>query len=169
MIRVACPSCRAQFDVAENFAGRAAKCTNCGGPIQIPSAPPSVAAGPWGTPPAVPGAPAVSTGQPIKSSGVSIAGFVCGLVAFILSLLEIIPCIGCFVLFVTVPTSLAGLICSIIGLVTAKKANRKKGLAIAGLALSIVAILFPIVFFLVFAVLGSLGGSTPHMLRGLRF
>jgi hypothetical protein len=121
-------------------------------------------------PPPVPGSPTASTGQPTKSSGVSIAGFVCGLVGFVFSVLEIISCLGCWLFPLVMPTALAGLICSIIGLVTAKKANQQKGLAIAGLVLSILAIIWaPLVFFLFLGGLASLGAAGPHMMRPAHF
>jgi tetrahydromethanopterin S-methyltransferase subunit F len=162
MIRVACPTCRTQFDVQEAFAGRTAKCSNCGGQIQILAAAPPPVGVP--APPPVPGGVAPFAGRPTGYSGVSIAGFTCGLIGFLFSLLEVIPCIGCWLLPVSIPTTLAGLVCSIIGLVTAKKANRKKGLAIAGLVLSIVAIIWaPLAFFLFLGGLAGLGATAPHM------
>jgi heme/copper-type cytochrome/quinol oxidase subunit 3 len=60
--------------------------------------------------------------------------------------LSFIPCINWFAFFPAV----AGLICSIIGLATAKKGGNKKGLAIAGLVMSIVTIIWIPLFYLVF-------------------
>jgi hypothetical protein len=162
VIRVACPTCRAQFDVQEAFAGRIAKCPNCNGQIQIPAAasPPVSAA----AMPPIPGTTA-PTGLAGKSSGVTIAGFVCGIVGLVLSLLVAVPCVGCWLIPVAMPTAVAGLVCSIIGLIMAKKNNQKKVLAVTGLVLSVVAIIWaPLMFFLVLGGLGALaagGMATP--------
>ncbi|MDY0168799.1 MAG: hypothetical protein RBS80_19800 [Thermoguttaceae bacterium] len=103
-------------------------------------------------------------GQPTSHGGVSLAGFICGLVGLVLSLFLVIPCIGCWLLPISTPTAGAGLVCSAIGLITAKKANRKKGLAIAGLVLSTLAIVWaPLAFFVFLGGLGSLGAAASQM------
>lgn len=68
-----------------------------------------------------------------SSNGIGIAGFVCGLIAFLISLLP-----GTGLIFVWFP-ALAGLILSIIGIT-----KRPRGLAIAGLIFSILAPIFSI-------------------------
>src|SRR5437763_724323 len=35
---VTCASCKKQFQVADQYAGRAGKCTQCGAPMQVPAA-----------------------------------------------------------------------------------------------------------------------------------
>jgi len=166
MIRVMCPTCRSQFDTADQYAGRTTNCPNCGGKIAIPApayAPPMgpacVPAQPLGYPGAA-GPPAV----PMMHGGLAVAGFVCGLVGFILSVIAaitlIIPCVYCVLAVVADVTALAGIVCSIIALVTAKKANRKKGLAIAGLVLAVLAFIWaPLTFFLMFGGLAAMGAA----------
>jgi hypothetical protein len=131
MIQVTCPSCTQQFQTDDRNAGRPAKCPNCQDPITIPN-PAAWATGPpmahaTGAAPAM----AVPVGKPVGHSGVAVAGFVCGLSAVVLGL---VPCVG---LFLSMPAAIAGIVCSSIGLANAKRENKKSGLAIAGLVLSI--------------------------------
>lgn len=149
MISVTCPTCGSSFNTSDGNAGRNAKCPNCQNPLTIPGA-----TAPAPAPAQAPAAQA-PVGVPADNSGVSIAGFVCGLVALILSF---IPCINWFAFF----PAIAGLICSIIGLVTAKKAGKKKGLAIAGLILSAIAIIWIPVFILL--IMASVAGSAGLLL-----
>lgn len=137
MISVTCPTCGSSFNTSDENAGRNAKCPNCQNQLTIPAA-----AAPAPAPAAAPVPAQAPAGVP-GHSGVSIAGFVCGIVALVLSF---IPCINWFAFFPAV----AGLICSIIGLATAKKGGNKKGLAIAGLVMSIVTIIWIPLFYLVF-------------------
>lgn len=86
----------------------------------------------------------------------AIAGMVCGIVAIVLSF---IPCIG----ILSIIPAILGIIFSIIGLVQSKKTGEGKGMAIAGLVLSILAIIWiPIFVFVIMggaaAGLGAAGG-----------
>jgi hypothetical protein len=54
-IRFRCPQCNREYQVAEEFAGRQAKCKECGAVVTIPSAAPA---------PAPPGAPSVPAQAP---------------------------------------------------------------------------------------------------------
>ena len=148
MIRVVCPNCNSQFDAQDQYAGRAANCPQCGNQLTIPVATQA------------PGAPqAPGAVDPNKSPGVGIAGFVCGIVGFVLSLMMLIPCVGCFTVWIAGPTAMAGLICSIIGMVQAKKSGQKQTLSLVGLILSVLAILWlPIVLF---AIIGAGAASVP--------
>ena len=162
MIQFACPTCGFRFNVQDSYAGRTATCKNCGGQMSIPG--PSSAPPARGVPPPAPpsppapgyyGPPTVSSAssgvnqRQTISSGVATAGFICGLIGLVLSFGMVIPCVGCWLLPLASPTALAGLICSIIGLIQAKKAAGKNSLAVAGLILAIVALVWaPIAFFL---------------------
>jgi len=161
MIRVVCPTCKAQFDAPDQYAGRAATCPNCNGRLTVPMASANA--------PSVPPVPAFGggvPGVPMQHGGLAVAGMVCGIVGLVLAVVGGF-CLGCFILPIALPTALAGLICSIIALVTAKKANRKKGMAIAGLILSILAIIWvPLVFFMFLGGLAALGaGAAASMPR----
>lgn len=140
MIRVQCPNCSSLFDTDEKYAGKTATCLTCQTRFPIPNI------------------SSKSTNQNKKSDqesespgvlqqghgGVSIAGFICGIVAI---LLPFIPCLG----LLAGLSALAGIICSIIGLVQAKKENRKRSLAIAGLICSIFAIIWiPLLILVIF-------------------
>jgi hypothetical protein len=107
--------------------------------------------------PAVAAAPAQQVVYVVEASGNSglgVAGFVCGLVGLILSF---IPCIG----WLGFGPAVAGIICSSIALATANKTNKKKGLAIAGLVLSILTILWIPLF--LFAILGAAASNASHL------
>jgi len=154
MIQVTCPTCTSQFSADEQYAGRAAKCPNCGNPLTIPFV--STGATPPPTPAPQGGPPSPAT--PSRHDGVSIAGFVCGVCAFVLSLVEVIPCIGLFVIPIVLPIMWAGMVCSVVGLVHARRANRSKLFAIMGLVFSVLAVVWaPLVFFLFLGGLSALG------------
>ena len=73
----------------------------------------------------------------------AVAGLVLGIVAIVVSF---IPCIG---LFAFIP-AIFGIIFSIVGLVQAKKTGDGKGMTVAGLVLSILAIIWiPILLFVI--------------------
>ena len=63
--------------------------------------------------------------------GLSVAGMVLGIVALIISF---VPCLGMYALL----PGVIGLVLSIVGFVQANKAGAAKGMAIAGIALSVV-------------------------------
>ena len=143
MIQVGCANCGAQFQTEDQYAGQTTACPTCGTPLVIPAAVPAAALVPAGAAPTVPtGHSAAVPGVPTGHSGVSIAGFVLGLLALILSFIVAVPCIGLLVIPIGVPVLLAAFICSIVGLATARSANRKKGLAAVGLVLSVVAVIW---------------------------
>jgi steroid 5-alpha reductase family enzyme len=77
---------------------------------------------------------------------VAVASLVLGIIAFILSF---IPCIG---IFAIVPAIL-GIIFGIVGMSSAKKTGQGKGMAVAGLILSILAIIWVPLF--IFVILGG--------------
>ena len=155
MIRVKCLNCNSLFDTDERYAGMSASCPNCHAQIIIPTASSQV------TPQVQKqglsaGAAANDTiNSPQGHSGVSIAGFVCGIVAIVISF---IPCMGLLAL----GPALAGIICSIIGLVKAKRRNRKKGLAIAGLICSVLAVIWIPLYIFVFVGGTAALFSAPH-------
>ncbi len=167
MIRVVCPNCSSQFDTQDMYAGRTANCPQCGTQLTIPQAPTASSGfSPGGGPPPMPGyAPQTPSSAgatyypPNKQPGVALAGMICGIVGFVLSLISAIPCIGCFTLLLAGPTALAGVICSVIGLILSKKRGQKMTYSIVGLSLSILAIIWaPIVYFLILGALGA-GGA----------
>lgn len=82
----------------------------------------------------------------------AIAGFVLGIVAIVISF---IPCGGIFAFL----PAILGIIFSYIGLLKAKTTGQGKEMAIAGLILSILAILFAILFILV--TMGILTATNP--------
>jgi hypothetical protein len=145
MIRVPCPKCGSLFDTDDKYAGKMATCLNskCRTRFPIPDG-------------SLKGTTEdensdSSESPPQGYSGVSIAGFICGIVAIVL---PFIPCMG----LLAGLTALAGIICSIIGLVQAKKKNRKRGLAIAGLTCSIFAIIWiPLLILVIFGGAATLG------------
>ena len=158
MIRVVCPNCNSQFDAQDAYAGRAANCPQCGSQLTIPAA--------TQAPPAPGGAPVGPGGfDPQKGPGVGLAGFICGIVGFSLSLMTMIPCIGCFTIFLAGPTALAGLICSIIGMVQAKKRGQKQTQSLVGLILSVLAMVWvPLAYFLILA---SAGAAMDDAIRNM--
>jgi hypothetical protein len=95
------------------------------------------AAGPP-TPPPPPPPPAPAQQQP-GAPGIAIAGFVCGLVGMILTIIII-----CF--FIGAPLALVGVVLSAIGMKQANETGAKKGLAIAGLVCGIIGVLLGILF-----------------------
>ena len=157
MIRVVCPNCNAQFDAQDQYAGRTANCPQCGNQLTIPAAAPAAAPG---------GAPA-SPGQfdPQKGPGVGLAGFICGIVGFVLALMVWIPCVGCLMVWLAGPTSLAGLICSIIGMVQAKKRGQKQTQSLVGLILSVLGIIMPLLWY--FVVFAAASAALDDALRNL--
>lgn len=89
----------------------------------------------------------------------AVASLVLGIVALVVSF---IPCIG----LIAIVPALVGLILGIVALVQAKKKQQPKGMATAGIILSILAIIWPLIFVLVLAggaaATGAAGGfGTP--------
>ena len=83
----------------------------------------------------------------------AIAGLVLGIVAIVLSF---VPCINWF----AVLPAVLGIIFSAIGLSQAKKTGKGKGQAIAGLVLSILALIWVPIYMLVF--LAAAGGAATE-------
>ena len=92
----------------------------------------------------------------------AVAGLVLGIVAIVLSF---IPCVN---LFGFLPAVL-GLIFSIIGLSKSKKTGEGKGMSVAGLICSILALVWiPIYYFIFLAAAGAtVGGFEEAMRKGL--
>lgn len=89
-----------------------------------------------------------------SAPGVAVASLVCGIIALVFSFIPFVNLLS----FVIGP---AGLTCGIIGLVIGMATNRPKGLAIAGLICSAVAVIWlPI---LVLVIMGLLAGSAEHI------
>lgn len=171
-ITVSCPSCGGKINAPDNLAGRKVKCPKCSAPMMLPSdnavteaiqtaAPAPAAPPPPSAPPprSRPARPAqdddyyddeprdterirVRAGGP---NGLAIAGMVLGIVGFIMAF---IPCLGWVLAIIMgiVGTTLSG-----IGLAGANKVGSGKGMAIAGLILSILAVIWgPAWFFIYF-------------------
>jgi DNA-directed RNA polymerase subunit RPC12/RpoP len=153
MIRVQCLNCSSLFDTDERYAGMTANCPNCQAQIVIPAASSSVT--PQVQQQRITSSAAGADNLPQGHGGISIAGFVCGIVAIVISF---IPCMGLLAL----GPALAGIICSIIGLVKAKSRNRKKGLAIAGLICSVLAVIWIPLYIFVFVGGTAALFSAPH-------
>jgi hypothetical protein len=126
-----CTNCGAE--VSEGFAF----CEKCGNPVDgSVKAPAKAAAAPAQAAPQV---QPVQPGQ--KRNGLALAGF-------ILSLVNVFCCFGGLNLF--------ALIFSIIGLVKAKDYNGdRKGLALAGLIITIIAMIASVVFYIVLIATGA--------------
>lgn len=158
MIPVQCPNCGAQFTTTDANAGRAAKCPNCGSGIHVPmpQAPqPPVGQAPGQQVPttivvqAPPGLVAPALPQGPGHGGLAVGGMVCGIVGLVLSF---IICLWPIAVLVAV----TGAILSGIALGTAKKAGRKKGMAVAGLVCSIIALIWiPIYVFAIMQAISS--------------
>lgn len=88
----------------------------------------------------------------------AVAGLVLGIVAIVLGF---VPCIG----ILAIIPAILGIIFSIMGLSQAKKTGQGKGMAIAGLILSILAILWVPIFVLIVmgavATTGAVAGGPP--------
>jgi len=83
----------------------------------------------------------------------AVAGLVLGILAIVISL---IPCVGVFAII----PAILGIIFSAVALGQAKKAGQGKGMAMAGLILSIVAIIWvPIFVFLIMGALAAAGAA----------
>ena len=127
-----CTNCGAE--VSEGFAF----CEKCGTPID------GVAPAPAAKPAAAPvqAAPQYQPGAvPAKRNGLALAGF-------ILSLVNVLCCLGGLNLF--------ALIFSILGLVKAKDYNGdRKGLALAGLIITIVAMVISVIVYVIMIATGS--------------
>jgi len=172
VIKVICRKCGTHLNARDTSAGHRAPCPTCGTLLRVPASPASApaagaAAAPRPAPagkPAAAGEPAAApdpapaappAGQPAGHGGLAIAGFACGIASAVLVL---VPCIG----LLAIPVALAGLVLSLIALVTAKKAGRKKGLAVAGLVLSLlVPVLYVIMISVIAGVLGTAASTLP--------
>jgi hypothetical protein len=167
-ITVNCPSCGGAVQARDELAGRKVRCPKCEAVIALPSALPEAEAIREAAPPPVPSAPPRRSERPSPrddddwaddepvrrrridnstesaGNGLAIAGMVLGIVGFIA---VFIPCIG-WVLAIAL--GIIGATLSGIGLGTASKRGAAKGMAITGLVLSIIAIIWvPIWIFIV--------------------
>ncbi|MEG3615720.1 DUF4190 domain-containing protein [Isoptericola haloaureus] len=79
-----------------------------------------------------PQAPAPAPAAPARSNGLAVAGFVVGLVSLVLCL---VPILNNAVFL----TAIVGLVLAIVGLVKARRGAPRRGLAIAGIVLSVLA------------------------------
>lgn len=98
--------------------------------------------------------PQMQPQQPQGGSGMAIASMVCGIVAVVLG--------WCFY-YVSVPLAIVGLI---LGAISLNKKTPGRGMAIAGLVLSIISLALTI---LVFAVLGAAIGGLESTLEGWNY
>lgn len=206
MIHFACPSCGKDFQVKDEFAGRRTKCPKCGQAIEVPATktvaikqpgPPAVDPPPRPVGPSAPRAvviPEVLQRRPMDeyqecpfcgelvlakakkckhcgetldvvlrsgepraagaSVGMAVAGMVLGILALVFGF---IPCFG-WVFGILL--GILGTIFSGVGLGQASKAGHGKGMAVTGLVLSILAIIWaPLFYFLVLAALAGAGAG----------
>ena len=158
MIAVQCPNCGSQFNTDDANAGKAAKCPNCGSGIQVPypQGPQAPAAPVQPMPativvqaPAAPVAPRLP--QEPGHGGLAVGGMVCGIVALALSFIPF-----CFWI-IALLAGITGIILSAIALATAGKAGRKKGVAVAGLICSALAIIWIPIY--IFAIIGAMSSA----------
>ncbi len=160
MIHFGCPTCGKQLQVKDEFAGRQATCPQCAQTIQIPAAPPdrfqpesrggiSPAVPPQFTPewhyqPSYPGDPVLAGASGPANTGMAVAGMVLGIVGLVFSF---IPCLGWFLGIVL---AVLGVIFSAIGLSQSGKSGQGKNMAVTGLILSILTIIWiPAYWFLI--------------------
>jgi len=150
MIAVQCPNCGSQFNTDDASAGRAAKCPNCGSGIQVPYPQAPQAPMPVQQVPATivvqaaPAAVAPAYPQVPGHGGMAVGGMICGIVALALSFIPF-----CFWI-IALLLGITGIILSAIALATAGKARRKKGVAVAGLICSGLAIIWIPLYIFVF-------------------
>lgn len=128
---VECPSCHAALDVGEELLGQSVVCPKCGNSIQLPV----LAGGVQGqTPPQTNPVQVVVTVQKAPSE----KGKVCSILALVFGILtlmlSLVPCVG----GMSALFGLAPLVLGIVGTVQ----SRKKGMAISGIVLGAVSILF---------------------------
>ena len=116
-------------------------------PTYSPTSP--YGAGPYGSAPF--GAPVYSTPPPAPRNGFATAALILGIPSMAISL---IPVFG----YLAVPFALVGIGIGIAGIVRAKTVNTGKGMAIAGLATSSVAIVIAIAWTVALVVLGNAYG-----------
>lgn len=167
-ISAKCSSCGGQINAPDQLAGRTVKCPKCATVLRLPAAavsaiqampplPSPAAPAPGVAAPLAfdfdapsqpePGSEPAQRGAPGGSNGMAIAGMVLGIVGFVVVVL--IPCFG---LVLGVVLGILGTTFSGIGLAAASRRGSGKGMAITGLVLSILAILWvPIWYFLVSA------------------
>lgn len=182
-ITVNCPGCGGAVQARDEFAGRKVKCPKCAAVISLPEALPEAEAIREAAPlpvaspeprresrprardndaweddrPERPRRIADESGGP--GNGLAIAGMVLGIVGF---LLGFIPCFG-WVFGIVV--GIIGATLSGIGLGTASKQGAAKGMAITGLILSIIAIIWgPVWFFIIWGMmLHNVGDAVQQM------
>jgi len=171
-ITVNCPSCGGAVQARDELAGRKVRCPKCEAVIALPSVLPEAEAIREAAPPPVPSAPPRraerrsarddddwSDDEPVRrrrvdnstesaGNGLAIAGMVLGIVGF---LAAFVPCIGWLL---ALALGIVGATLSGIGLGTASKRGAAKGMAITGLVLSIIAIIWvPIWIFIVWGMI----------------
>jgi DNA-directed RNA polymerase subunit RPC12/RpoP len=138
-IRFSCPKCSKTFNAPDTAAGKQVQCPSCSTPLLVPGgvaaeqAPPPLEYADEAPAPQIhyhvggPSAP--------PSAGMAIAGMVLGIVGFIFAF---VPCVG----WIGILLGILGAVFSSIGLAHALKVRVGKGMAITGLSLSILAILW---------------------------
>jgi hypothetical protein len=163
-IPIDCPSCGSRTDVPDTAAGATFQCPRCGVTAPVPAVPSSAFAGsgrasapryqpPQGLedrPQYYP--PPSDFARPDGGAGMAITGMVLGIVGLVLSFL---PCIGWLFGIIL---GLLGAIFSGIGL--GQGSGKSKNMAITGLILSILAMIWgPVFYFLIFASLAGAAGG----------
>src|SRR5262249_43220176 len=134
-ISVLRPQCGKTIKAPDAAAGLRIECPKCDAPLTLP------ADFPWSRMAGDPGAPPIQKG----GAGLAITGLVLGIVGFVLSF---IPCIGPILGAIL---GLLGALFSGIGLANANKAGGQgKGMAIAGLVLSILALVWAPIYWFMF-------------------
>lgn len=130
-----CPICGK--DCAENTAF----CDNCGNPLNRPA-------------PVIPSQdPHASAQAPTQPIG-ELPGKTMGIIGMILGILSILG--GCCLFFVSIPCSVAGIILSAISMKRAKEVSRRNNFALAGLICSIVGLVLAVLFTVLIILLGIL-------------
>jgi hypothetical protein len=144
-ISVPCPACGKTINAPDAAAGMHIECPKCDTPMTLPSdAPRMHMAGPSG-----PGGDVPKSG-----SGMAITGLVMGVVSICLPFIvgKIAPASGCAGWVLAIILAILGIVFSAIGMSQAGKSGSSKGMAIAGLILSILAIIWlPIYIFVIAA------------------
>ncbi len=87
---------------------------------------------------------------PATQSGAGIAGMVLGIIAFVTSF---VPCVS----LVSLSPAVSGLVCSIVALATARAEHARRGMAIAGLILCALTLLWIPIFLTLF--MGGVGAA----------
>lgn len=164
-IRFTCPGCSKTFNAPDKAAGKQIQCPSCSTALVVPGGAVVAAAA---APPAPvyaesPPAPQVHYhvgGQPAgPGTGMAVAGMVLGICGFVFAF---IPCVG----WMGIILGILGAVFSSIGLATALKIQQGKGMAITGLSLSVLAIIWwPLWMAILFAMLASAANNAANDLE----